>query len=111
MDADDPSTWARPDWHPDWSDAGHEVAMLRTVALDLVRRSPEWSVELVFFEEGYMHINIFVAGRNVGEVYPVAGGHDRDWTLGFDDGEGLHEFGTPEDLVTFIDREMRPHSA
>ena len=69
-----PADWRAPHWHPDFGDAEAELRLLRAFAVQFLERFPSASVELAQVEEGYMHVDLFLAGQRIGEVHIVERG-------------------------------------
>ena len=64
-----PLTWAVPDWHPDYGDAGVELEHLRSLALALPNVVPGAVINLEMPEPGLMYLSIEQQGVIVAEVY------------------------------------------
>jgi len=69
-----PGDWRASRWHPDFGDPEVELRLLRAFAMQFLKCFPDGGVELIHVEEGYMHVDLFLAGHPIGEVHIVERG-------------------------------------
>jgi hypothetical protein len=98
---EDPKTWGAPSgpWHPNF-DPKVETEMLRTFALQLIGRYPDYQVRLVVTEPGYMHVAVSKDKRKVATILI---------TLNSDDGiDWRYEYNLRGEGGCIIEREFGP---
>ena len=68
----DINSWKSPKWHSDFGDPTSQFEALRNFSFSLTELTPEFSVELDCYEEGYMNVNIYLNGEDkIGELHAV----------------------------------------
>jgi hypothetical protein len=77
MNSNSPKGWAVPaGWAP-LREGEWELEQLRSFAIALLARDPEYIVQLDAFEDGYLKVDVFVRGAKVGEVFVNRDAADR----------------------------------
>jgi len=76
MDPSDPRTWTcPPNWHCDWQ-GPWEFERLRRLAILLLAKAQGYRVCFDLIVPGYVKVDVFQDGHEVGEVYVMKGEND-----------------------------------